>query len=249
MAQSHGTDRKKSPNFKKIGILIGFIVEAVNEIFFNMSEDQLAYWILKKDAMRKQLRSMFKVTEETFFEEKEQWRKFYHKHFSFELNFTDLVIPQKPTEGTWRLIIISQGLTLMQVYKAMSNAFKSWKYADDLDKAVPTNARDTKNAYPIWVRDGVEPDEKYLGKSTNQADPNMTIGVTLLERMIHEMTYFDETGKHLDIKGVTFCSGSRDSDGCVPRVRWDANDQEVKVSWFGLGRSGAGCGVREAVSI
>jgi hypothetical protein len=127
----------------------------------------------------------------------------------------------------------------------MSKAFKCWRYNDELDAKVPKNARDTKLSYAIWVRDGVEPDEKYLGKSTNQADPDMTIGQTLLERMIHEIVFFDETGNHLDIKGVTFCTGSRDSVGYVPCMNW--YDGEVRVSWCGLGSSGSGYGLREAV--
>lgn len=235
-----------SPKFlTKLGILVGFIVEVVTAIFAKKSEAELQNLIGKKNTIRKQLLEMFNVTE-FFVEEKEQWRKFYQKHFSIETTFADVLIPEKPTEGTWRLLIIAQGLTMNQVYNSMSKAFKCWRYKDDLDKAIPTNARDTKTAYAIWVRDGVEPDEKYLGKSTNQADPTMAIGVTVLERMIHELSYFDETGNHLDIKGVTFCTGSRDSDGCVPSVDW--RDSEVRVGWCSLGFSGSDYGLREAVS-
>jgi hypothetical protein len=247
-----GTDRTSLKFSPKLGILLGFIIEVITTILFRLTDDQLQHWILQKEHVRKQLLvkvgDIFKITPQAFIEEKEQWRKFYQKHFSLELNFLDVVIPEKPLEGTWRLIIIAQGLILMQVYKAMSTAFKSWKYADDLDKAVTKNIRDTKNAYALWVRDGVEPDEKYLGKSTNQADPNMTIGVTLLERMIHEMTYFDETGKHLDIKGITFCTGSRDSDGDVPCMSWSSDSQKVRVHWCYLDYSRSDYGLREAIS-
>jgi hypothetical protein len=243
----NGTDLKSPKFFTKLGILIGFITEVISAIFMKMSEAQLQHSIGKKESIRKQLLKMFEVTD-VFLEEKEQWRKFYQKHFFLDLNFADVVIPEKPAEGAWRLLIIAQGLTLNQVYDSMSKAFKCWRYKDDLDANVTKNIRDTKIAYAIWVRDGVEPDEKYLGKSTNQADPNMTIGVTLLERMIYEIVYFDETGKHLDVKGLTFCPGSRDSDGGVPCVRWFSGSQGVLVDWYGLGSASAGCGLREAVS-
>ena len=244
---THGTNPKSPKFFTKLGILTGFIIEVVTAIFMKMSESELQHWIGKKETIRKQLRTMFNITD-MFIEEREQWRKFYQKHFSMELNFADVNIPEKPVEGTWSLVFIAQGLTLNQVYDAMSKAFKCWRYSDDLDKSVTKNTRDTKTAYAIWVRDGQEPDEKYLGKSTNQADPNMTIGVTLLERMIMEIKCFDWTGKHLDIKGVTFCTGSRFSDGDVPRVDWRSDFQEVRVGWCDLGYSNSVYGLREAVS-
>lgn len=245
---THGTNPKSPKFFTKLGILVGFIVEVLNTIFYSMTEAQLQYQIGKKDLIRKQLREMFDVTDDMFIEEKEKWRKFYQKHFALDLSFSDLTIPVMPTGGVWRLIVVAQGLTLNQVYGAMSKAFKCWRYSDDLDASVTKNVRDTKVTYAIWVRDGIEPDEKYLGKSTNQADPDMKIGVTLLERMLHEIMYFDETGKHLDIKGLTFCTGSRNSDGHVLSVDWRSDDREVQVDWYRLGYSGSKFGLREAVS-
>lgn len=242
---NNGTNPKSLKFITKLSILAGFVLQVVNEIFFSMSEAELQHWSGKKGNIRKQLRTMFKV-KDLFVEEKELWRKFYQKHFSMELNFADVIVPDKPMEGTWRLLIIAQGLTMNQVYDSMSKAFKCWRYNDDLDAKVPKNIRDTKTAYAIWVRDGVEPDEKYLGKSTNQADPDMTIGQILLERMIHEIVFFDETGNHLDIKGVTFCTGSRHSDGYVPGVHW--YDGKVRVYWCSLDYSDSDYGLREAVS-
>jgi hypothetical protein len=243
---NHGTNRKSPKFFTKLGILVGFIVEVVTAIFMDMTEDQLQHQIYKKETTRKKIRAIFKDTE-PFIEEKERWRKFYQKYFSLELNFTDIAIPERPSIDTWSLVIIAQGLTLNQVYKSMSSAFKCWKYADDLDASVTKNTRDTKSAYAIWVHDRVEPDVQYLGHSTKQIDPDMTIGVTLLERMIMEIAYFDFQGKHLDIKGITFCSGSRNSDGFVPCVSFF--DSKVDVGWYDLDESFSDCGVREAVSI
>lgn len=240
-----GTNPKSAKFFKKLGMLTGFIIEVVTAIFSKMSESELQHWIGKKESIRKQLRTMFNITD-MFIEEKEQWRKFYQKHFSLELNFSDLHIPERPAEGTWRLLIIAQWLTLNKVYNAMSKAFKCWRYKNDLDKAIPTNARNTQNPYAVWVRDGVEPDENYLGKSTRVADPDMKIGVTVLERMIHEIIFFDETGNHLDIEGVTFCTGSRLSDGGVPCMCRIGS--EVQVYWFNLDGSRSDYGLREAVS-
>lgn len=236
----------KSPQFfVKLGILVGFITEVVTAIFMQMTEAELQSWVGKKKSIRKQVREIFNQTD-LFAEEKEVWRKFYQKYFQFGLSVADVCIPEKPTEGEWRLIVVAQGLTLNHVYKRMSETFKCGKYANDLDASVTKNARDTKETYAIWVRVGVEPDEKYLGKSTNQADPDMKLGVTLLERMLLEIVYFDETGEHLDTKGWTLCTGSRHSAGYVPSV--SLYDGRVHVGWGSLDDSGTRCGLREAVS-
>ncbi len=242
----NGTDPKNPGFFKKLGILIGFIVEVLNEIFYGMSEAKLQHWSGKKDTIRKDFRKYFKVVD-LFVEEKELWRKFYQKHFSLDINFADVIVPAKPAEGKYRLLFIAEGLTMNQVYDRMKALFACWRYSDDLDKSVTQNARDTKKSYAIWVLDEAEPETEFLGKSTRQADPDMKIGVTLTERMIHEIDYFSETGKHLDVKGVTFCSGSRNSDDGVPSVCLSTNGG-VRVGWDNLDGSCSKCGLRRAVS-
>jgi hypothetical protein len=247
---SDGTDRKKPLSF--IGPMTNVHTHASGVLLtalYNLSEDELQYWGANKSFLTERLQDALKV-DIPYAAEKEYWRKFYQKYFGLNLNFSITRIPLCPQDGSsYKLLIIAQGLMLNHVYKAMSKAFKCWKYADDLEASVTKNARDTKNAYAIWVLDSVEPDENYLGRSTNEVDPDMTIGVTLLERMIHEIAYFDETGKHLDIKGVTFCSGSRNSDGRVPGVGWDSEDRKVFVYWCFLDFCVAKYGVRSAVSM
>jgi len=44
--------------------------------------------------------------------------------------------------------------------------------------------------------------------------------MTVPERLLYEIKYYDETGEHLDVKNITLCSGSRDSAGSVPYVYW-----------------------------
>lgn len=131
-------------------------------------------------------------------------------------------------------------------YDCMCKFFKCTKYVEDLDAHITQNARNTKVAYAIWVRAGVEPDEKYLGKSANQADPDMKLGETVLERLLHEFVHFDKTGKHLDVVGWTRCTGSRGAGGIVPNVGLD--DDEVRVCWGYPVFSGPRSGLREVVS-
>ena len=248
---THGTDPKSPKFFNKLGVLLGVIIEVATGIFSKMNEAEMQYWIGRKESFRKdlqkELQKLLNIAD-VFVSDRERWRKFYQKHFSIETTFAHVTVPARPIEGSWSLIFIAQGLTLNQVYDTMSKAFKCWRYSDDLDASVVKNARNTQSAYAIWVRDGQEPDEKYLGKSANQADPNMAIGVTFLERMIMEIKCFDWTGKHLDIKGFTLCTGSHLYGGDVPRVRWDSGDQEVRIRWSSLDGFSSDYGLREAIS-
>jgi len=175
-----------------------------------------------------------------------EWQEFYKDHFGLIVDFSQVPIPKNPGKG-YRLIFIAKGMTMNKAFARCKELFDAGAYRDDLDKAIPTNARTAKEHYAVWVRDGIEPDAEHLGRSTRQADPDMKIGITLLERIIFEIKYFSETGKHLDVKGVTFCSGSRFADGYVPYAYWSGS--EFRIFWCSLGDSNSDCGVRSAVSL
>jgi hypothetical protein len=178
-----------------------------------------------------------------------EWFHFYKEHFGLELNFTGLNILERH-EGFDRLIVVAQGVTIQQAYDRCKKLFGVWKYTDkDLDSAIPTNDRDPKNGtYAIWVRDTVEADEQFKNKSANDLKSEQHVGITVLERLIYELKYFKETGKHLDIDNWTLCSGSRNAGGGVPCVRWRRGDSTVRVDWYGRGLRGPSLRSREIVS-
>lgn len=239
----NGTNSSKSSIFIKLGVLAGLIIETLAKIF---NESQIDYWIQNKDQLKKKLNEVFSIVDE-YFLEREDWQKFYKDHFNWDVDFSQVIIPVKPELGNWRLIFIAKGMTMNFAFEKASKLFSTWRYNDDLDKAIPNNVRNTQNSYAVWVKDGVEPDSEFLGQSTKKADPDMKKGITVLEGIILEMKYFLETGNHLNIKGVTFCSGSRNSDGNVPGVRWSSG--RFEVDWYYLDNSYSDCGVRLAVSL
>lgn len=174
------------------------------------------------------------------------WQRFYKEHFSFDVDFSKVGIPQRP-KGNYRLLFIAKGMTMNTAFTRCKKLFATWQYADDLDAAITQNARTASENYAVWVLDEVEPDKQYRGKSTRQADPDMKLGITVLERIIFEIKYFSETGKHLDIKGVTFCSGSRYAGGDVPCADWCGG--RFRVRWYRLDYSFSDYGIRSAVSL
>ena len=175
------------------------------------------------------------------------WSAFYQKYFGLTTDFLGLKIPPKPTDGKWRLLVIRQGLTNNQAYSACEKQFACYRYTVNLDKVVSTNERDPKDgSYAIWVRDTVEADPVHKNKSANMVKDAGLQTETLLERMLHELVYFSETGKHLDVTNVTLCSGSRISGGGVPYADW--RDGQFRVSWYYADGRGGYRRSREVVS-
>lgn len=178
----------------------------------------------------------------------ESWTLFYKKHFGLDLNMQRIRISEHQLDFD-RLLVVAKGLTLNKVYEECAKQFPCWRHENDLDKAVPTNDRDPKNgSYAVWVRDRVEADEENKSLSANQLKERGTQGITLLERMIYELKYFDETGKHLDETNVTLCTGSRHSDGYVPCVDWHSGRRKVYVNWYSPDDSDGDLRSRSAVS-
>lgn len=180
---------------------------------------------------------------------RKQAEAFYGDYLNMKVDVSGLVIPAKP-KGLWRLRFVAEGLTNNQLLSATRKHCKVWTayQDDDLDTAILWNKRTTQQTYAVWLPDSIEPPKKYLGKSPNEADPEGLIGVTLLERMLDGFQYFMETKQHLDIRGGTFCTGSRDPDGSVPYVYWFPYDEWVYVCDVHPDDSVAGYGLRPAVA-
>ncbi|MBI2120443.1 MAG: hypothetical protein HYT94_02350 [Parcubacteria group bacterium] len=240
----NGTDSPK--NLKQLAILAGISTEVLYSIFDDADTD---YYIAHKAEFRKRISELKRKLPVMgdYFNLRTEEQQFWKEYFKWNVDFGRVFIPPKPEIGSWLLLTQAQGMTNNKMFARMEQLFKCWRYSDDLDVAVPTNARTTENHYAVWVRDGVEPDAEFLGKSTREADPDMKIGVTLLERNTLEVKYYAKTGKHLDIVGGTRCSASLDSDGNVPNVYWNPDDGAVDVCWRGVGRSYDKWGIRRAV--
>ena len=136
------------------------------------------------------------------------------------------------------------GMKTSEIIEKMKSKFTVWQWCDNeqLDKDFPAPEEATTRRF----LNQQEPDKETIGLSVRQCEEkgykNM---ITLRERLLLEIAYFDATGKHMDVEGCTFCGGSRHSDGGVPRVFWLGS--EVRVSWGNLGRSDAWYGIRSAV--
>ena len=157
------------------------------------------------------------------------WQAFYHD-LGIDCDLSGVIIPNDPG-GFGRVIIMAQGITPQSAYDLCAKSFPCWKYTDNnLDKIVTSDRTTKDGSYAIRVRDRVEADEELKNLSYNDLEKQGIIGITLEEREIYELKFFKETGKHLDIKNTTLCSGSRYSYGNVPYVYWYVD--EMCVDWY-----------------
>lgn len=176
------------------------------------------------------------------------WQEFYHQYFGLDADFSKVAIPADPGGFAW-VIFILQGLTHAQAVAACRRQFKVWLYTEDLDAAVTRNDRDpAAGSYAIRLRDRVEADEELKNLSVNDLERREMSGITLLERLVLGLKYFSETEEHLDVENITLCSGSRFSDGRVPRVGWYAGRGKLGVGWCHPGNVRSSLRSRQAVS-
>ncbi|TSC67880.1 MAG: Uncharacterized protein G01um101472_293 [Parcubacteria group bacterium Gr01-1014_72] len=170
-------------------------------------------------------------SERTGVEQLVEWIALYAE-LGITLTSEEVTIPAHQ-EGLDRLIVVPKGMMPQKAFDLCTVRFngKTWKYvSQSLDKAVPTNDRTAESgSYAIWIRDRVEADEELKNLSADMLTEQSVKGITLLERLLYEIKYHAETGKHLDLKNWTLCSGSRVSDGYVPSVYW--NDGKLWVLW------------------
>ncbi len=263
---THGTNRSvpTAQQIKQLGILLGFIFEVVTRIvtrfFFGLSPDEVKALMQNKGVLSKKLKEaltpVFVTDADPYAAQREYWENFYQKYLGLTADFDLVPIPEKPTDGEWRLIFILKGLMMNHTAEALRKLlvaydpeWKLWQYADDLDAAITRNIRTSMESYAIWVRVGQESDEEFRGQTTRQADPDQLIGETLLEHLVHRIVYLVETRQHLDHTGITLCSGSRFADGHVPCAGWYPGGRQVGVGWDYLDGSFQVGGVRRVVSL
>jgi len=174
------------------------------------------------------------------------WKTFWKKYFSISTDLSQIQILSYQ-EGFDRVIIVPKGITEDRVFQVCSEKFKIRKRTNqELSEVIDHNDRMSTETYAIRVRDCQEADKENKNISAEQAKEKDINGITLLERLIYELKYWDETEKHLDMANLTICSDSRCSDGYVPGVY--CGDDGVGVDWCNPRRVYSNWRVRTVVS-
>lgn len=172
------------------------------------------------------------------------WQKFFKKYFGRTFDLSCVHVPAKPAYPCWAIVMPAE-VTNNNVFDACAKAFKTGRYTSDLN-TVRDVVKRPDGPYVVWVRKSVEADEETKNKSANDIEKADINTLTLRERMMLELVYFDETGKHLDIVNWTLCAGSRDSRGLVPSCSWGGG--EFCVGWAFVDGAGPHLRARVVVS-
>jgi len=138
------------------------------------------------------------------------------------------------------LLILARGMKAQKLFDKCKELFPTWKYKEkDLDVTSDRNA--DEGAYAIWVREVREADEQLKNLSANNIKEKNITAETLEERLLDEIKYFKQTGKHLDVENVTLCAGSHDSDGAVPHVNFNGGQVDRRSPRFWQSRWPLAC--------
>ncbi len=149
----------------------------------------------------------------------QDWQELYKDCFGEQYDFSQLKIPAQQSGFDW-LVVVAKGMTPQKAYDACVKLFPCRKYTNrGLDEVVNWETRSaSQEPYAIWLRARVEADEELRNFSAENLKSKSIPGNGLTERFLLEIMYFWKTGKHLDVKNITLCAGSRCSDGSVPYV-------------------------------
>jgi hypothetical protein len=226
--------------------LIGVVARCTPD---DLPPDDAQYWIGHPVELHETLARALRRSPAHFIRD---WQEFYQKIFGMAVDLSGIRIPA-PKPGFKRIIFVAQGLTLNQVFQACKERFPCWRFYSDPDQVIIHNDRSPANSsYAIRVRNRIEADEELRNLSAKALANMCIVGITLLERLLFELKYFEETGKHLDhldikdTKSYTLCSGSSGSDGGVPVAGWLGGrlDVDRKSPWY----ADDGLRAREVVS-
>lgn len=228
------TDMSTAPKTITAGQTKDLASALLQAIPSDLSADVAQKWIGKKGELQSRITRIL-LSEDNGKTSTLNWLKAYEMlgmTSEYHSKIATLAISEQ--EGLWTVPVL-KGVTCNKVVVALQKAgCKTWLYRDNLDEEVTQNDRDSNRDgnYAVAFQSNIEADEENKNKSADQLQKSGHKGITLLERLLLELACFLTTGKHLDVKNVTLCTGSRSSDGGAPDVRWGSDRRKVYVRWY-----------------
>lgn len=136
----------------------------------------------------------------------------------------------------WKLLMV-KGLThgkLVHGYQEAGITLET--YGVDLGGEAIAKDREQRDpnrdgTYLVTFRRRVEADHENKNQKASDRQEQGCQDGTLMERLLLGLAYFLATGRHLDVKNLTQCQGSRDSYGSVPEVLFGSDYRGVYVRW------------------
>ena len=177
----------------------------------------------------------------------QSWQIFYNRT-GIKFDVSKVIVP-KHQFGYKRLIVVAPRMRPQQALNICESLFECRDYSYNLLDmlSISEDRSAILGPYAIWVKDDIEPDSDFLGKSANEILKKKINSMTLTERLIFAAKFFVEKGKHLDMEHFTLCPGSRRSGQLVAAVTWENVTNMLGIGWCTIDNDSVYCGIRKAI--
>jgi hypothetical protein len=158
-----------------------------------------------------------------------EWGRLYAQVFRLR----DVRVPRIPERraGFEKLIVVDERVTAERVLDACRKEFRCFNVWD-LDKVFGRGWARPTSTYAVWVPGNVTDDER-LSPAGVMFEEQRASGITILERLLHELVWYRQALTHLELGEGTLCTGSVATDGDrLPVVQWDDERHQFRVDVF-----------------
>jgi len=230
---------RETANFASVGQVKELISALAQSVSTDLTAEQAQYWIGHKKQLGKKLKMFLKegglggVVRLTGVDALlAEWQDFWLEDFDKDLDFSKLRLPEFANQTFNRLLVMAEGMTFRCLYKACSKLFPCGEYPADVGAVISDRDPMKIGTYAIRIRDRAEADYELSNFSADTLTRICGSGITLEERLLYEVVYFKETGKHLDRNTKTLCNGSRHHpSGAVPIVYWNTHFGMMQINF------------------
>ena len=162
------------------------------------------------------------------FKERLTWWEALYSKMDRHYDFSNLHIPL-PHHPFDRLMVVGDGLTEQKVWNYCKKLFECTMHGKSFSSVEMESERiPYGKSYALWIEhepslnsfaayQALTGNDISASKCWQKKIPTMT----MLERLLYELDYFSETGKHLDPHGSTICAGTKVNGTFVPTITSD----------------------------
>lgn len=179
------------------------------------------------------------------------YEKYFWKIHGLKTDFSGIRIPKADDNDFPWFVCRPENFSPERAYSGGKKLYPKWKYTDKpLDDVLNLSfGRDGETRpYIARFRANWEADENLANFSANMITEKGINTACLTERLILGDFLYWKFKRHIDVKNITLCAGSRYSDGRMPSVRWYGAGGEMRVSRYDSGGAHDSLRAREVVS-
>lgn len=158
-----------------------------------------------------------------------EWEKFYQEVFGLKVDLSKVPMPSSSIDLNF-LQCMPAGLSYGQVHDKEKEFAKNQGLGImDWDNNWPAlinlnlEERRTTKSYAIRHSGLAEAENTYANRSANWIAQNKIKTMTRLERAAFGLYYYWKNKANIDLQQITYCTGSRHTNGGVPYVNWFGN--------------------------